>query len=305
MRRRAVGKHFKPRHAVARPPSFAERTSPLDNTGGPMGIRLAPLREGDTLTLRAAFPSLVVPTDAGVIEATRGSATHSVDGASFLLLPVGGRATVRAKSPIAHVLVLSITPELQGKLLATYPGEVVVASVERYFSRLEVLPRTNWMNEICHRYLFERAVCKKQENDATRFLETEIVKEVYFLCRERDTSGDRPSVVEGEKPLVQRALKVIEAHLFEADVVLRLPELAGASASTLLRTFKKELGQGPLAYVRARRLDEAVLLLKSKRFTVSEVALRVGYKNFAAFSAAFRSRFGKQPREVRTEARSG
>jgi AraC family transcriptional regulator len=112
-------------------------------------------------------------------------------------------------------------------------------------------------------------------------------------------------VVEGEKPLVQRALKVIEAHLFEADVVLRLPELAGASASTLLRTFKKELGQGPSAYVRARRLDEAVLLLKSKRFTVSEVALRVGYKNFAAFSAAFRSRFGKQPREVRTEARSG
>ena len=264
-----------------------------------MGIRLAPLREGDRLVLRATLPSLVVPTDAGVVEAGRGSEVHVVDRASFLLVPAGGRAMVEAKSPISHVLVLSVSRLLFESLLATYPGEVLPDKVDRYFSQLAALPRTNWMNEICHRYLFERAVCKKHGNDATRFLETEIVKESYFLCRERDTTKDRPSIVEGETPLVQRALKAIEARLFEEDVVERLADVSGASASTLLRTFKRELGQGPLAYVRARRLDESMLLLKSRRFTVSEVALRVGYRSFGAFSAAFRARFGKKPKDVR------
>lgn len=296
---RAVDKHPKKKRAVARPPSFAEQTSPLDDPSGPMGIRLAPLREGDTLPVRALAPSLVVPTSGGVVETSGAKDVALVDAASFLLVPRGRRATLRAKSPIAHVLVLSLSEKLEATLLATYPGEVRNDEMARYFSLMELLPRTNWMNEICHRYLFERAVCKKRGNDATRFLETEIIKEVYFLCRERHTALDRKSIVTGETPLVRRAMNAIEARLFEADVVERLPEVAGASASTLLRGFKRELGQGPLAYVRARRLDESVLLLKSKRFTVSEVALRVGYKNFGAFSAAFRARFGKTPKEVR------
>ena len=50
--------------------------------------------------------------------------------------------------------------------------------------------------------------------------------------------------------------------------------------------------------MRARRLDESLLLLKSKRYAVGEVATMVGYKNFAAFSQAFRARFGVKPSDV-------
>jgi AraC-like DNA-binding protein len=50
--------------------------------------------------------------------------------------------------------------------------------------------------------------------------------------------------------------------------------------------------------VRTRRLDEALMLLKSRHLRVSEVSALVGYRNLAAFSHAFRERFGLRPSDV-------
>jgi AraC-like DNA-binding protein len=264
-----------------------------------MGVRLLPQRSGDSVSLRAARPTLVVSTDAGIVEVRTGSAAHVVDRASVVLLAQGVFAEIAAKSPIAHALVLTVSDALVGTVLRTYAGEVDRRRIATYLGATALLPRTNWLNEICHRYLFERAVCRKSGNDATRFLETEIVKEIYFLCHDREQSRERSSVVDGESKLVQRAVRMIEDRLFEADVLRALAASCGASGSTLLRAFKRELGQGPLAYVRARRLDEAMILLKSRQHSVSEIATMVGYGNFAAFSHAFRARFGARPSEVR------
>jgi AraC-like DNA-binding protein len=277
----------------------AEQTSPVDDPRGPMGIRLVPLVEGAALSLRTTAPSLLLPTDAGVVELSAGGQHHTVDRASFALLAPGARVAVETGSPVAHVLLLMMGQALTRRVISAYKSEIDARKLDRHLHDTQLLPRTNWLNEICHRYLFERAVCKKRDNDATRFLEPEIVKELYFLCEARATERDRASVVEGESPLVQRALKAIEERLFDADVVRRLPRACGASASTLLRAFKRELGVGPIVYVRKRRLDESLLLLKSRRFIVSEVATLVGYRNFAAFSQAFRARFGVRPSEVR------
>jgi AraC-like DNA-binding protein len=268
-----------------------------------MGIRLVPLAAGGRASLVATRPMLVAPTD-GIVELRAGDARDALDRASLAVVPRGTRAVAVATSPVAKILVLVPSPALVAKVVKTYDGEIDARRFERYLATPAILPRTNWVNELYHRYVFERAVCKKTDNDATRFLESEILKELYFLSLSRDTERDRPSVVESETDLVRRARAAIEERLFEPDVVKRLARACGASESTLLRAFKRELGQGPLAYVRARRLDESMLLLKSRRHAVGEVALLVGYKTFAAFSAAFRARFGVSPSEVRADRRA-
>lgn len=264
-----------------------------------MGIRLLPLVAGGAIPLHATAPSLLLPIDRGVVELRAGAERWMVDGAAFAVLAAGGHATVETHSPVAHLLVLAAGAALRDRALSSYAAEIDGERLGRHLGCTQLLPRTNWLNEVAHRYLFERAVCKKRDNDATRFLETEIVKELYFLCEARAAEHDRLSVVAGRSPLVQRALDAIEERLFEKDVLRRLPRTVGASASTLLRAFKREVGQGPIAYVRTRRLDESLLLLKSRRFIVSEVATMVGYRNFAAFSHAFRARFGMRPSDVR------
>ena len=69
--------------------------------------------------------------------------------------------------------------------------------------------------------MFERAVCKKRDNVATAFLEMELVKELYFVCHERATAQERASMLETRTNLVQRAMTLVEEHLFEPDVVQR------------------------------------------------------------------------------------
>ena len=269
-----------------------------------MGVRFVPQRAGDTLTVRAArglAGALVLATE-GQADVLIGEERHAADRATVVVVPRGAPATILARGPVTHVLVLEIGPALAAHVLELYRGEIDRVSLERALGTPGPLPRTQWLHEICHRYLFERSVCKKRHNDATRFLEAEIVKEVYFLARERAARRERRSLVETESAIVQRAIAIVEASLFDADVVARLPAAGGASASTLLRAFRREVGDSPLGYVRARRLDESLLLLKSRRFTVSEVATMIGYRNFAAFSHAFRARFERRPSAVRKGA---
>ena len=266
-----------------------------------MGIRLLVQREGgrgEVVEARARAPMIVLPVHAGLAEIAIGDAKHLVDKASWLLVPAGTRARVRARSPVTHTLVLSITPPLRASVVRAYEPAMTKVRFDRYVADVELMPRTNWVNELCHRYLFERAACAKRDNVATAFLEMEIVKELFFILHERATVRERASVVETASTVLQRAVALVEKSLFEPDVLQHLATGSGASASTLLRTFQRELGQSPLAYVRARRLDEALLLLKSRRHAVGEVATMVGYTSFAAFSQAFRARFAKKPSEV-------
>ena len=74
-----------------------------------------------------------------------------------------------------------------------------------------------------------------------------------------------------------------------------LAKHCATSESTLLRAFKRELGSTPASYVRGRRLEAALLLLKSGRYAVGEVATRVGYSSLAAFTEAFHKHFGVPP----------
>lgn len=282
-------------------PSFAEQTTPIDDSSGPLGIRLVTQREGERTTVRASGPTLLVPVHAGMADVATGAATHTLDRASWLLVPKGARAVVLARSPVVHTLVLTVTSVLRERVAAMYTGEIDPKRFERYLAEPQALPRTTWVNEVCHRYLFERAVCRKRDNVATSFLEAEIVKELYFVCHERFTARDRAPLVAAPSALIARATAIVDGHLFEPDVIERALRGCGASPSTLLRTFKRELGCGPLAYVRRRRLEESMLLLKARRYNVSEVAAMVGYRNLAAFSHAFRARFGVRPSEVRAE----
>jgi AraC-like DNA-binding protein len=280
-------------------PTFAERTSAIDDDSGEMAIRLVVDKRGDRTRISAKRPTLIVPVEAGVVDVACGALAVALEPSAWLLVAPGARAVITANSVVAHTLVLGLSRELLDRVAATYASEIDVARFERYLAVTRLLVRTTWVNELCHRYLFERAVCQKRDNQATRFLETELGKELYFLCHEHAREIERQSPVAATTTVVRRALAHLEDRLFEPDVLRTLARAVGASSSTLLRAFKREVGESPLAYVRTRRLDEALMLLKSQRLRVAEVSSLVGYRNFAAFSHAFHTRFGVRPSDVR------
>lgn len=264
-----------------------------------MGTRLTPLVTGDRLRWRDAVPTVLLPVQQGVVEVTAGGAPMLLDRSSWMVAPADQPLTATAKSPSAALLVLMLHPEVRDACVEAHQPYVERETLDRLLSQAQQLPRTAWVHEICHRYLFERDVCGKSTGLAVRFLETEIVKELYFICRDREVAGERFSQVRVRSAIVERAVAHIEGHLFESIAVAPLAAAVGASQSTLLRAFHREVGLAPSEYVRQRRLEEAVLLLKAGRYTVSEVATQVGYDNLAAFSHAFRTHFGHTPSAIR------
>jgi transcriptional regulator GlxA family with amidase domain len=89
---------------------------------------------------------------------------------------------------------------------------------------------------------------------------------------------------------------VILEHLDDGD--FGAAELARALAmgrSALFDRFRSELGIQPGELVRAIRLERGRELLDLGSGSVSEVAYAVGFGSLAAFSRAYRARYGHPP----------
>lgn len=74
-----------------------------------------------------------------------------------------------------------------------------------------------------------------------------------------------------------------------------LAAAVGMSRSRFAARFSALVGEPPLAYVSRWRLETAAGLLRDGALSLGEVAERVGYDSEAAFSKAFRRRFGSPP----------
>jgi AraC-like DNA-binding protein len=75
-------------------------------------------------------------------------------------------------------------------------------------------------------------------------------------------------------------------------------ELAGAchlSRSAFAARFAARVGKPPATYLAHVRLDAATTLLRDTSLSITVIAERVGYTSDAAFSRAFRNRYGMPP----------
>lgn len=100
---------------------------------------------------------------------------------------------------------------------------------------------------------------------------------------------------------VERAVVFMESRLFDPLSAADVARAAGGSVSELHRLFSDVFGLPLMAYLRARRLTEAAAMLADPDVDVLEVATRCGYGSQAAFTRAFRGRFGVPPGRFRRE----
>lgn len=98
---------------------------------------------------------------------------------------------------------------------------------------------------------------------------------------------------------VERALSALHAQPLKPWTVESLAGVAVMSRSAFAERFLACTGEPPLRYLKHWRLSLARDLLISGSRTVNVTAREVGYASEAAFSRAFRSRFGYPPRDAR------
>jgi transcriptional regulator GlxA family with amidase domain len=75
------------------------------------------------------------------------------------------------------------------------------------------------------------------------------------------------------------------------------------SAGHLSRSFKAAYGESPYSYLMTRRIERAMLLLRTTDLSVTEVCFAVGCQSLGTFSTRFTELVGMPPSRYRQEAR--
>lgn len=91
----------------------------------------------------------------------------------------------------------------------------------------------------------------------------------------------------------------IHEHYREEIRNKELSKLVHLSEGRFSHLFKEGMDMGPQQYVNQVRLKKAMSLLKSKRMTVAEVALAVGFTDYNNFGRMFRKYYGYTPAEAK------
>lgn len=98
---------------------------------------------------------------------------------------------------------------------------------------------------------------------------------------------------------VREAARILTQELSHPPSILALAHRVALNEHKLKIGFQQVFKTTVFGYVRAQRLERARQLLLAGNVTVTQAALTVGYASQGHFAAAFRKRFGVNPRSLR------
>ena len=143
-------------------------------------------------------------------------------------------------------------------------------------------------------YLFlESKVLELQSVYLSEVLELSILASPYVAM----SKSDRDSIIE--------AKRIIDGQLALAPSCEELAKQVNISTSKLTKGFSSLFGTSVHAYVIDQRLEKAASLLLESNLNVSQVAMLVGYSKASNFAAAFKRKYGVNPKNYKDEATIG
>ena len=137
----------------------------------------------------------------------------------------------------------------------------------------------------------------------------------YLLQKEKDLHADYlvqtlllkllPSNLLTEyDPISLRAKQWIDQYFALPVDLSKLTQFCHLSLSQLQRRFKRTTGQTLAEYWRAKKLEQAQMLLSKESLTIEAIAAQLGYENLSAFSRRFSQSFDLSPSQWREMALS-
>ncbi len=101
---------------------------------------------------------------------------------------------------------------------------------------------------------------------------------------------------------INKVILYINNHLYEDLNLKHLAEYSNFSLFHFHRIMRAHLGEPIVGYILRIRLEAGARLLSFSQDQINDIAWKIGYETPAAFSNAFRNRFGLSPVEFRNSA---
>jgi AraC-like DNA-binding protein len=98
---------------------------------------------------------------------------------------------------------------------------------------------------------------------------------------------------------VGNVIGALEKDISKNWKLAELLDIAHMSSSTLMRVFRKATGQTPIEYLVRLRIQKSTEMLRNTDFSITEIALQVGFNDSNYFTRQFRNSLGESPRSFR------
>ena len=139
--------------------------------------------------------------------------------------------------------------------------------------------------------------------------------EIDYLTRQRQETEDKYKatlVTETEEQfesqdqkLLRVAITTVENNISDSQFsVEKMATEMNMSRTNLHRKLKSIMGLPPSELIRSIRLRKAAKLILNKVDSVSQIALQVGFDDYAHFSKSFKKHFGVPPTNYEEHVRS-
>jgi AraC-like DNA-binding protein len=152
-----------------------------------------------------------------------------------------------------------------------------------------------WLTAALERTLVEVEGNEPGAPEMLRRLTELLYLEVLRGYMRRLPAGEQGWLAGIQHPDVGRALRLLHEHPERRWTVDALGHEVGLSRSALAQRFGDVVGEPPMRYLAAWRMQLAQSLLRRSGLTIAQVAARVGYASEAAFERAYKRHVGLPP----------
>jgi len=97
-------------------------------------------------------------------------------------------------------------------------------------------------------------------------------------------------------PLVKEALIIIRKNITQQISLNEISETLNTSKEHLSRVFKKEIGKNITDYINELKIKESLILIKSKKYSISQIAYMFGFSSSSYYSTVFKKVMGVSPK---------
>jgi AraC-like DNA-binding protein len=102
----------------------------------------------------------------------------------------------------------------------------------------------------------------------------------------------------GPSPEIQQIQLFIDQHIYEVIQLSELAEAANLSLSRFKMRFKKEIGVPPAQYIARHKIEKSQQLLASGQYSVTDVAMKLGFSSSQYFATVFKRYAGQPPSQI-------
>ena len=120
-----------------------------------------------------------------------------------------------------------------------------------------------------------------------------------FLLIQRTRQESSPTINTYMQKEMEQAQQYFQEHYNEDIQIKDYAKSRSMSVSWFLRSFKEFVGQPPAQYLLTLRMNNAVSLLETTDYNVTEISAIIGYDNALYFSRLFKKHKGVSPSEYR------